>query len=113
MTSPPVSMTMSTSALASLRTSVFNGACERMYGRAKRTSSTGAEDLAGRLPRRPGFATRRSYLPNRREHRVRPVVERMVRDHAATQLGAGLGSSGGAGAGDHVDCGRERLWIAR
>ena len=60
---------------------VFSGVGERMYGRLERTSATGS-------PFSGSAATRRSYLPHDRDHRVGPVVERMIVDDAPAQLGA-------------------------
>src|SRR5439155_19459953 len=90
-----MSTVASASTLASRRATVLIVVGVRMYGRVERTSSRG-------VPRSGSAATGRSYLPDHRDNRVRPVFERMLLDHAAAQLDPRGRPRGGRGVDDVV-----------
>src|SRR5437763_14801599 len=102
---PPMSIVANASTLASRRATVLIVVDERMYGRVERTSSRGA-------PGSGSAATRRSYLPDHRDNRIRPVLERVLLDHATAQLDPGGRSCGGRGVHDVVQHAREALDVA-
>src|SRR6476660_8190954 len=78
-TSPAMSIAIRQTTLTNRRTRVFKGIGERMYGRLERASATGS-------PFSGSAATRRSYLADNLDYRVRPVVERVIADDPASQF---------------------------
>src|SRR6188472_1005241 len=91
---------------------------ERTYGRPARTSRSACRSRGSSSGGPEGsVATATSLLRalagNGCGDRVRPVVERMLRDDSAAQLGAGLRAGGRGGGGEAGQPFREPLGVTR
>src|SRR4051794_13664252 len=112
MTSPPMSIAIRTIALPRRRTRDFSGAGARMYGRVARTSSAGTGSTGSAGLWRTGRSTCRSYLAGHRDHRIRPVLERMAFHHPPPQLFADGGTLRRPGPGHGADRGSQCRRVA-